>query len=115
MNPVSVYMAGIKAVEWVRNGNGPIILEMKTYRYRGHSMSDPAKYRSREEVQKIREEQDPIESIKIKLLERKIYNEEELNNIDTKIRKKISIKADNAINASDSDKTSLFQDVLKKG
>jgi len=115
MNPVSVYMAAKKAVEWVRNGNGPIILEMKTYRYRGHSMSDPAKYRSREEVQKIREEQDPIESIKIKLLERKIYDEDELNNIDSKIRKEISIKADNAINADVANKKFLFEDVLKDG
>ena len=114
MNPVSVYMAGKKAVEWVRNRNGPIILEMKTYRYRGHSMSDPAKYRSREEVQKIREEKDPIESIKTKLLERKIYDEEELNDIDKKIRKEISIKADKAINADNSDKRCLFEDVLKE-
>ena len=113
MNPVSVYLSGKKAAEWVRNGNGPIILEMKTYRYRGHSMSDPAKYRSREEVQKIREEKDPIESIKVKLLDKNIYTEEEISQIDEIIRKEISEKADKAINAKVPDLSNISKHVLK--
>ena len=52
------------ALEWVRGGNGPVLLEMKTYRYRGHSMSDPQKYRTREEVQKMRDERDAIEHVR---------------------------------------------------
>ena len=74
MNPIKVYESSKHAVEWVRSGNGPIILEMKTYRYRGHSMSDPAKYRTREEVQKIREEKDPIDDIKSLLIDNRIYS-----------------------------------------
>ena len=64
MDVLAVRGAATTALEWVRGGNGPIILEMKTYRYRGHSMSDPAKYRSRDEVQAVREKSDPIEGAK---------------------------------------------------
>jgi len=70
MDVEAVHAAGVKAVAWAREGNGPIILEMKTYRYRGHSMSDPAKYRTREEVQEVREKHDPIDTFGAKLVER---------------------------------------------
>ena len=112
MNPVSVYLAAKKAANWVRSGNGPIILEMKTYRYRGHSMSDPAKYRTREEVQRMRDEKDPIESIRNKLLNENIYNEEEVNKIDKTIRQEISDKADKAINAEVSNLDNINTHVL---
>ena len=112
MNPVSVYLAAKKAANWVRSGNGPIILEMKTYRYRGHSMSDPAKYRTREEVQRMRDEKDPIESIRNKLLNENIYNEEEVNKIDKTIRQEISDKADKAINADVSNLDNIHTHVL---
>jgi len=111
MNPISVYLAGVKAVNWVREGNGPIIIEMKTYRYRGHSMSDPAKYRTREEVQKMREEQDPIELIKNKILKTNILSEEEISNIDNNIRSEISELAEKATNASSPQYEELYDNI----
>ncbi|PPR16812.1 MAG: Acetoin:2,6-dichlorophenolindophenol oxidoreductase subunit alpha [Alphaproteobacteria bacterium MarineAlpha9_Bin3] len=114
MNPISVYLAALKAVKWVRDGNGPIILEMKTYRYRGHSMSDPAKYRTREEVQKMREEQDPIEFIKKKLIDLEIYNEDKLKSIDDKIRSEISGLAEKATNSISTSEKYLYTDVLSE-
>src|SRR3546814_9968479 len=68
MDVLAVRGAAETALEWVRAGKGPILLELKTYRYRGHSMSDPATYRSREEVQTVREKSDPIEGIQPALL-----------------------------------------------
>ena len=112
MNPVSVYLSALKAVKWVRDGNGPIILEMKTYRYRGHSMSDPAKYRTREEVQKMREEQDPIEYIKKKLLDLTIFDKDRLQEIDDNIRLEISNLAEKATNSKPVSEDELYTDVL---
>ncbi len=86
MDVFAVAEAGRKAVEWARSGKGPYILEMKTYRYRGHSMSDPAKYRSKEEVNKKRAESDPIERVREKLLNDKVYTEDELKNIDREVK-----------------------------
>src|SRR5918995_805810 len=82
MDVRAVKAAGERAVTWAREGNGPYILEMLTYRYRGHSMSDPAKYRTREEVQKVRSEQDPIEQVRNRLLQKKLASEDELKKID---------------------------------
>ena len=112
MNPVSVYLSALKAVKWVRDGNGPIILEMKTYRYRGHSMSDPAKYRTREEVQKMREEQDPIEYIKKKLLDLGIFDKDRLQEIDDNIRLEISNLAEKATSSKPVSEDELYTDVL---
>ena len=112
MNPVSVYLSALKAVKWVRDGNGPIILEMKTYRYRGHSMSDPAKYRTREEVQKMREEQDPIEYIKKKLLDLDIIDKDRLQEIDDNIRLEISNLAEKATSSKPVSEDELYTDVL---
>src|SRR4030081_1555718 len=86
MDVRAVKAAGDKAVAWCRAGNGPIILEMLTYRYRGHSMSDPAKYRPKEEVDKVRNEHDPIEQVRQRLLSKKWANEDALKKIDTEVR-----------------------------
>src|SRR5215475_12721690 len=87
MDVVAVQMAGQKAVSYARAGDGPYILEMQTYRYRGHSMSDPAKYRTKEEVDKYRNERDPIDHVRKMLLDAGIADENELKGIDAEIRK----------------------------
>ncbi|MBT6506298.1 MAG: pyruvate dehydrogenase (acetyl-transferring) E1 component subunit alpha, partial [Marinovum sp.] len=86
MDVLAVKAAGVKAVAHCRSGKGPYILEVKTYRYRGHSMSDPAKYRTREEVQKMRQERDPIESVRSLLLTGKHASEDDLKAIDKKVK-----------------------------
>ena len=103
--------AAEEALAWVRAGKGPIILEMKTYRYRGHSMSDPAKYRSREEVQAVREKSDPIEHIK-KLLEPMGVKEDQLKSIEQEIRRLINDAADFAEQTPEPDPSQLYTDVL---
>jgi len=103
--------AAEEALAWVRAGKGPIILEMKTYRYRGHSMSDPAKYRSREEVQAVRDKSDPIEHIK-KLLEEQGVQEEDLKTVEQAIRKTVNEAADFAEQTPEPDVAELYTDVL---
>ncbi|MDO7843011.1 pyruvate dehydrogenase (acetyl-transferring) E1 component subunit alpha [Sphingomonas immobilis] len=103
--------AAEEALEWVRAGKGPIILEMKTYRYRGHSMSDPAKYRSREEVQAVRDKSDPIEHAK-KLLEEMGVKEEDLKAAEQAIRKQVNEAADFAEQTPEPDPAELYTDVL---
>lgn len=100
-----------EALDWIRAGKGPIILEMKTYRYRGHSMSDPAKYRSRDEVQTMRETSDPIEGIKKALADAGI-KEDELKSIDAEIRKVVSEAADFAETSPEPVAGELYTDVL---
>ena len=90
MDVLAVKAAGEKATAHCRAGNGPYILEMNTYRYRGHSMSDPAKYRTRDEVQKVREERDPIDHVRELLLTGKHATEEELKAIDKDVRKVVN-------------------------
>ncbi|RFU13174.1 pyruvate dehydrogenase (acetyl-transferring) E1 component subunit alpha [Rhodobacteraceae bacterium W635] len=86
MDVLAVKAAGETAVEHCRAGKGPYILEVKTYRYRGHSMSDPAKYRTREEVQKMRSERDAIEHVRTMLLDGDHASEEDLKAIDKEIK-----------------------------
>ena len=100
-----------EALQWVRGGKGPVILEMKTYRYRGHSMSDPAKYRSREEVQAMREKSDPIEGLK-RELEAAGVKEDELKAIEADIRRRVNESADFAENTPEPDPKELYTDVL---
>ena len=90
MDVMTVRAAAEKAVAAVRGGKGPYILEMMTYRYRGHSMSDPAKYRTREEVAKMRQEHDPIDHLRKTLLDDGHADEAALKNIDREIKDVIS-------------------------
>ena len=100
------------AVDWVRSGKGPILLEMKTYRYRGHSMSDPAKYRSREEVAAMREKSDPIERCKRDILSAGAADETKLKAIETEVRAIVADAADFAESAPEPEARELFTDVL---
>jgi pyruvate dehydrogenase E1 component alpha subunit len=113
MDVRAVKAAADRAAEWCRSGNGPIILEMQTYRYRGHSMSDPAKYRSKEEVQKMREEHDPIEQVRSRLLRGQHASEEELKEIDAQVRAIVADAAEFASNDPEPDPSELWTDILK--
>jgi pyruvate dehydrogenase E1 component alpha subunit len=113
MDVRAVKAAGERAVKWCREGNGPFILEMQTYRYRGHSMSDPAKYRSRDEVQKVRTEQDPIEQVRHRLLEKKWASEDDLKKIDAEVRDVVNEAAEFATNDPEPDPSELWTDVLR--
>jgi pyruvate dehydrogenase E1 component alpha subunit len=112
MDVRAVKSAGEMATEWCRAGNGPIILEMQTYRYRGHSMSDPAKYRSKEEVQKMRAEQDPIEQVKARLIDRKWASEDELKAIDKEVRDIVADAAEFAQTDPEPDVSELWTDIV---
>ena len=112
MDVRAVKAAGDKAVSLARRGKGPYILEMLTYRYRGHSMSDPAKYRTREEVKTIREERDPIEQVRVRLLEAGYASEEELKKIDKEIRAIVNEAAEYAQNNPEPDASELYTNIL---
>ena len=104
--------AAERALEWCRMGKGPYILEMQTYRYRGHSMSDPAKYRSKEEVQKMRDEHDPIEQVRARLLSLGLATEDDLKQIDGKVRAVVAESAEFATNDPEPDPSELYTDIL---
>jgi pyruvate dehydrogenase E1 component alpha subunit len=113
MDVRAVKAAGDEAVAWCRAGNGPYILEMQTYRYRGHSMSDPAKYRSRDEIQKVRTEQDPIEQVRHRVLEKKWASEDDLKKIDAQVRDIVNEAAEFATHDPEPDPSELYTDVLR--
>ncbi len=112
MDVRAVKAAADKAVKWCREGNGPYILEMQTYRYRGHSMSDPAKYRTREEVEKVRHDSDPIEQVRNRLLAAKV-SEQELKAIDAAVRETVNASADFALNDPEPDASELYTDIYR--
>lgn len=112
MDVRAVRAAGARAMEHARSGKGPYILEMMTYRYRGHSMSDPAKYRSKDEVQRMREEHDPIEQVRGRLLRDWSVGEDELKAIDQKIREIVNDAADFATQDQEPDVSELYTDIL---
>jgi pyruvate dehydrogenase E1 component alpha subunit len=113
MDVRAVKAAADRATAWCRGGNGPIILEMQTYRYRGHSMSDPAKYRAKEEVQKMRDEHDPIEQVRARLLRNNQATEDDLKQIDAKIRTIVADASEFASNDPEPDASELWTDILK--
>ncbi|CAN7359522.1 pyruvate dehydrogenase (acetyl-transferring) E1 component subunit alpha [Aminobacter aminovorans] len=112
MDVRAVKAAGDLATEWCRSGNGPMILEMETYRYRGHSMSDPAKYRSKDEVQKMRSEHDPIEQVKARLIAKKWASEDDLKAVDKDVRDIVADAADFAQTDPEPDASELWTDIL---
>ena len=111
MDVLAVKAAGDKATAHCRAGKGPYILEIKTYRYRGHSMSDPAKYRTREEVQKMREERDPIEAVRQILLTGKHASEDDLKAIDKEIKDVVNASAEFAKESPEPHVDELYTDI----
>ena len=114
MDVLAVKAAGEKAVAHCRSGEGPYILEVMTYRYRGHSMSDPAKYRTRDEVQKMREERDPIEQVRRRLLEGDMASEDELKDIDKAVKARINEATEFAKESPEPDVEELWTDIYAK-
>jgi pyruvate dehydrogenase E1 component alpha subunit len=111
MDVLAVKEAGEKAVAHCRAGKGPYILEMMTYRYRGHSMSDPAKYRTREEVEKIKTEKDAIEHVRDLLLNAGLASEDDLKAIDKNIKDIVNASAEFAKDSPEPDVSELFTDI----
>ncbi|HEX3505581.1 MAG TPA: pyruvate dehydrogenase (acetyl-transferring) E1 component subunit alpha [Xanthobacteraceae bacterium] len=113
MDVRAVKAASEEAIAWCRAGKGPVILEMMTYRYRGHSMSDPAKYRTKEEVDKMRTEHDPIEQVRKRLLDKKWASEDDLKKIDASVRAVINEAAEFATHDPEPDASELYTDVYR--
>jgi pyruvate dehydrogenase E1 component alpha subunit len=111
MDVRAVKDAGDRAVRWAREGKGPYILEMLTYRYRGHSMSDPAKYRTKEEVDKMRQEHDPIEQLRLRVIERGYASEDELKAMDKEVRAIVNAAAEFAQTDPEPDVSELYTDI----
>ncbi len=112
MDVVAVKAAGEEAVAHCRSGKGPILMEMKTYRYRGHSMSDPAKYRTRDEVQEVRAKRDPIDQLRLRLIENKDAEESVFKEIDREIKAIVAEAVEFAQNSPEPDPSELYTDVL---
>lgn len=114
MDVLEVQRAGKRAADYVRSGKGPYILQIETYRYRGHSMSDPGKYRTKEEVDNYRNNLDPLTRLKTQLLEKNICTEEELKIVETEVKKQIKQAADFAQYSPEPPESELFTDILKE-
>jgi pyruvate dehydrogenase E1 component alpha subunit len=112
MDVRETYGAGVKVAKHCRDGKGPYLLEMNTYRYRGHSMSDPAKYRTRDEVTKMRKESDPIDNLKEILLADKMASEDDLREVDREIKSLVMAAAEFAQQCPEPDPSELYTDIL---
>src|ERR1700757_2181459 len=113
MDVRAVKAAAEQAIAWCRSGKGPTILEMLTYRYRGHSMSDPAKYRTKEEVDRVRTEHDPIEQVRKRLLDKKWASEDELKKLDASVRATVNEAAEFATQDPEPDPSELYTDMYR--
>jgi pyruvate dehydrogenase E1 component alpha subunit len=111
MDVVAVRDAGRRAAEHARSGKGPYILEMKTYRYRGHSMSDPGKYRTREEIDAVRKTRDPIDHLQEALLASGLANDDALKALDAKVKAIIADAAEFARSTPEPEPAELYTDV----
>jgi len=111
MNVLAVMAAVQDAVDHARSGKGPFILEMLTYRYRGHSMSDPAKYRSKDEVSRMRQEHDPIDQVRKRLIDGGLADENRLKSIDNEVKAQITAATDFAQQSPEPDPSELWTDV----
>ena len=111
MDVLAVEKAANEAAEFVRSGKGPILLEIRTYRYRGHSMSDPAKYRSKEEVQEQRDHHDPINNFRQYILEQKLVTEAELDAIDGQVKMQVNECIEFSENSPEPDESELYTDI----
>ena len=111
MNFIEVYNATIQALKDIRSGKGPILLEMKTYRYRGHSMSDPGQYRSKDEVNDYKNNKDPIVQMKKYILDEKILNENDIASIESEVKGIVAESVDFAKNSPEPDEKELYTDV----
>ena len=114
MDVLAVYEAAKKAIDHVRSGKGPMLLEVKTYRYRGHSMSDPAKYRTKEEVENYKEQRDPINHFREHLLGSKLVDESALKKIEDEIKLQVNAAAEFAKESPEPDSTELWTDILSQ-
>jgi pyruvate dehydrogenase E1 component alpha subunit len=114
MDVFTVQTAARQAIDYVRSGNGPYILEMMTYRYRGHSMSDPAKYRTKEEVEEMKNHRDPIANLRVRMLEDEGVNEDDLKTIEKEIKDIINEAAEFAQSSPHPGESELWTDVLKE-
>jgi pyruvate dehydrogenase E1 component alpha subunit len=112
MDVLAVREAGERAADYVRSGKGPYVLEMKTYRYRGHSMSDPGKYRTKDEVERMRSEHDPIDQARKLLLDGKHIDEAALKEIDKEVKTIVAEAAEFAQHSPEPDPGELYTDVL---
>ncbi len=112
MDVIKIREAAIDILDHARSGKGPVLVEMQTYRYRGHSMSDPAKYRTKEEVEGMRTQHDPIETLKNKLLKDGAASEEDFKKIEAEIRAEVNEAADFAQTSPEPDPSELWTDVL---
>jgi pyruvate dehydrogenase E1 component alpha subunit len=111
MDVVAVAEATAEAAEHARSGKGPFLLEMKTYRYRGHSMSDPGKYRTREEIDEVRKHRDPIDHLEERLRALKMTDDAALKQIDAEVRRTVADAAEFARTTPEPDPSELYTDV----
>lgn len=111
MDVLAVREAGARALDHARSGKGPFLLEMKTYRYRGHSMSDPAKYRPKDESKQVRETRDPIDHLRNYGLDKGLFTEDDLKSIDKDVKEVVADAADYAQTSPEPDPSELMKHI----